>query len=181
MRNKSFPTATFFLATIGALLLLSSLFTSSPASADLAKQVTITPTVFIYLPYVAKDWSLPAPTPTDTPTPGGPRPGRWEGQGRFSGSFRVESDRARMTNFEGSFWTSLCGRLDVPGDLTPPAEIEISDDKFHLVLSEPDTTTFLRIDGTFNTETSVEGDYSWGVDGCGFGGRIDWSASWQGD
>jgi len=122
------------------------------------------------------------PTPTPTLTPGGPRPGRWEGQGNFTGSFRVESDRARITNFVGSFWTPICGYLDVPGDLTPPAEIGISDNKFHLSLDKPGTFTFLRIDGTFNTETSVEGDYAWGVDGCGFGlTRIDWSASWQGD
>jgi plastocyanin len=134
-----------------------------------------------YLPIVAKNLPLAAPTAIPTLTPVGPRPGRWEGQGTFDGSFRVEPDRTRITNFEGSFWTPLCGDIDVPGDLTPPEEIEISDNTFHLLLNIPDTLTFLRIDGTFNTETSVEGDYSWGVDGCGFGGRIDWSASWQGD
>jgi hypothetical protein len=328
MKSKRFET-TAFLAAIGVILLLSSLFQSRPADADLAEQVTITPTVFSYLPFVAKNWSppitptpthtptaTPTPTsePTDTPTPtstpsdnelqngvpvtglsgsmgdkmhfymnvpsgasnlvfemsggsgdadlyvnfgsqpttsdydcrpyttgndetctfgspevgtyyvmlrayddysgvtlvgsydvditpmptetgeptntptptptltsGGPRPGHWEGQGTFTGSFRVESDRTRITNFEGSFWTPICGYLDVPGDLTPPAEIEISDNKFHLFMNVPDTFTLLRIDGTFNNETSVEGDYSWGVEGCAVGGPIDWSASWQGD
>jgi len=109
-----------------------------------------------------------------------PCPGVWEGQGNFTGSFRVQRDGARITDFEGSFWTPICGRIDVPGDLTPPAEIEIPDNEFSVFMNIPDTITFLDVDGTFNTEKSVEGDYAWGVEGCGFGlTRIDWSASWQ--
>jgi len=120
--------------------------------------------------------------PDQLPTPApGPRPGRWEGHDDFEGSFRVTSDRSHITNFEGSFWTPMCGHIQVPEDLTPPAELTISDNHFHVTMNIPDTITFLRIDGTFNTETSVEGDYSWGVEGCGFGGRISWSASWQGN
>jgi len=119
--------------------------------------------------------------PEQRPTPApGPRPGLWEGQGNFDGSFRVESDRARITDFAGSFWTPTCGRIDVPGDLTPPSEIPISDGTIHIAMDIPDTITFLRIDGTFDTEITIEGDYAWGVEGCGFGlTRIDWSASWQ--
>jgi len=109
----------------------------------------------------------------------GPQPGYWSGG---SASFRVESDQTRITNFAGSFSTPTCGSIDVPGDLTPPSEIPISDNNIHIFMNIPDTLTYLIIDGTFNTETSIEGLYSWGVDGCGFGlTRIAWSASWQSD
>ena len=57
------------LATIGVILLLLSLFSSSPIVAHPVLQVTTTSTVFNYLPFVAKNWSpSPTPTPTNTPT-----------------------------------------------------------------------------------------------------------------
>jgi len=56
------------LAAIGVILLLLSLFSSSPIVAHPVLQVTITPTVFNYLPFVAKSW-LPPPTATPTNTP----------------------------------------------------------------------------------------------------------------
>jgi hypothetical protein len=57
------------LATIAVILLLLSLFSSSPIVADQALHATITPTVFNYLPFVAKNWSPSStPTPSNTPT-----------------------------------------------------------------------------------------------------------------
>jgi len=52
----------FFLLVIGGILLLSSLFSPGLTGAHPALQVTITPTAFNYLPFVAKNWS-PPPTP----------------------------------------------------------------------------------------------------------------------
>jgi hypothetical protein len=133
---------------------------------------------------VAVTYALTAtPTPTQILTPSvGPRPGQWGGQGDFTGSFRVESDRVRITSFVGSFRTKLCGNISVPGDLTPPAEIPISNNKVRLLMNIPDTVTFLLIDGTFSTEASLKGEYSWGIEKCGLGlTRIVWGASWQGD
>ncbi|MFQ6058643.1 MAG: FxLYD domain-containing protein [Anaerolineae bacterium] len=63
---------TFFLLIIEVILLLSSLFSFGPTGAHPALQVTITPTTFSYLPFVAKNWSpalTPAPTKTPTVTP----------------------------------------------------------------------------------------------------------------
>jgi len=53
---------------IAVILLLSPQFSSSPIVAHPVLQVTITPTVFNYLPFVAKNWA-PPPTPTSTLTP----------------------------------------------------------------------------------------------------------------
>ena len=48
--------AVSLLVTIGVVLLLLSLFSSSSTVAHQVVQVTITPTVFSYLPFVAKNW-----------------------------------------------------------------------------------------------------------------------------
>ena len=60
----------------------------------------------------------------------------------------------------------------MPGDLGPPAEIIISDNKFSITMSEAGTIDFLNIEGTFTSTTTVVGDYGWGVDGCGAGGKL---------
>ena len=87
-----------------------------------------------------------------------------------------------MTNLTGSFWTSLCGSIGVPGALTPPTETAIVNNKIHIDMIVPHTLTLLIVDGTFDTEASIQGLYTWGVDGCALGmTRIDWSASWQGN
>jgi len=57
----------FFGAFIGVILVLLSLLSPGPTDAHLASQVTVTPTAFNYLPFVAKNWP-PTPTPTATPT-----------------------------------------------------------------------------------------------------------------
>jgi hypothetical protein len=118
--------------------------------------------------------------PADANTTG-PRPGRWEAQGNFEGSFRVTSDRAWVTDLEGRFWTPTCGYLEVPGDIIPTEDqFAISENKIHIVLDTA-TLTYLVISGTFNTETSIEGEYDWSVDGCATGlTPVDWSGSWQG-
>ena len=53
---------------IGVILLLSPLFSSGSTVSYPVLRVTITPTVFNYLPFVAKN-STPTPTITPTPTP----------------------------------------------------------------------------------------------------------------
>lgn len=112
----------------------------------------------------------------------GPWPGYWEGQSNFTGSFRVSADRTRITNLEGSFWTPTCGTIDFPDDITPSASIDISNNEISVYMDDPGTITFLSITGAFNTRTSVEGDYLWGVEGCGFGlTRLSWNARWQSD
>ena len=59
-----------FLLAVGVIVLLLSLFSPGSTQADLALQVTITPTVFNYLPFIAKNWPpTPTPTPTATATP----------------------------------------------------------------------------------------------------------------
>ena len=120
--------------------------------------------------------SVVVPPPPDCAA----RSGQWVGDDRFEGSFTVAPD-CTVQNLAGTFWTPFCGRIDVPGDLEPPASIPIVDGAIDVLMHIPDTIDFLDIDGAFTTETSVEGDYAWGVEGCGLGGRIDWSASWQGD
>jgi len=58
----------FFLLGIVGVFLLLSVFFSSPTDAYPVLQVTITPTVFDYLPFVAKNWPLtPTPTPSRPP------------------------------------------------------------------------------------------------------------------
>ncbi len=47
------------LLVIGSILLLSSLLFSGPTDAYPVLQVTLTPTVFNYLPFIAKNWSPP--------------------------------------------------------------------------------------------------------------------------
>ena len=54
------------------VLLCISPISSTPAVADPAYEAAVTPTVFNYLPYVAKNWPPPptaTPTPTSTVTP----------------------------------------------------------------------------------------------------------------
>ena len=110
-----------------------------------------------------------------------PRPGLWEATGNFDGSFTVSSDGTNITDLSGSFATDLCGDIDVPGDLDPPAETTISNDEFSILMNESGTTNFLSISGTFTSETTMEGDYGWGVDGCGLGGRLMIEAAWKED
>jgi hypothetical protein len=110
----------------------------------------------------------------------GPRPGLWQGQGNFTGSFRVSSDRSRITNLEGSFWTLGCGTIDIPDDITPPAEIAISNNEIDVYMDDSGDFPFLDIQGTFTSETFIEGDYWWGVSAQCFGlSRINWNATWQ--
>lgn len=110
-----------------------------------------------------------------------PQPGLWEGTGNFDGSFTVSADSTKITNLNGSFDTDLCGEIDVPGDLNPPAETTISNDDFTIFMEESGTLNFLSIKGTFTSDTTMEGDFGWGVDGCGFGGRISIDATWKED
>ena len=59
--------APLVLLGMGMILVLFSLFSPGLIDAHPALQVTITPTAFIYLPLVTKNWP-PTPTPTPTPT-----------------------------------------------------------------------------------------------------------------
>jgi hypothetical protein len=109
-----------------------------------------------------------------------PRAGLWEATGNFDGSFTVSADGTKITDLSGSFATDLCGDIDVPGDLDPPAETSITNDEFTILMNESGTTNFLSISGTFTSDTTMEGDYGWGVDGCGLGGRLPIEATWKG-
>ena len=64
----------FLLLSVVGVLLLLSMFFSSPTDANPVPQVSVTPTAFGYLPFVAKNWPLtptPIPVPTLEPCPNG--------------------------------------------------------------------------------------------------------------
>jgi len=58
-RRSVLKRTSFSLLTIGLIVLLASLFFHDSTSVRSLSQVTITPTAFNYLPFVAKNWSPP--------------------------------------------------------------------------------------------------------------------------
>jgi hypothetical protein len=108
-----------------------------------------------------------------------PEPGQWKGSGNFEGTFTVSEDSTKITNLSGSFNTYTCGNIQVPGDLDPPAEIKISGNKISAIMSEAGTSTYLNIEGSFNSPAILVGGFRWAVDGCGSGGPILFAAEWE--
>ena len=171
----------FFLLSIGLVLLLLSVSFSSPTDANPVLQVTITPTAFAYLPFVAKNWPTPAPTPTVTttptptytPTPTTVWPGFWTGN--YDSSFTVTSD---------STIRNLTFTLPVPPPRSGTCRMTVLED-----IPINDGTVdygiygaFRFIEGRFTTSTTLAANI-FSVS-CGpwiafYGTPLEWTASWQ--
>jgi len=177
-----------FVAAIGVILVLLSLPATSPTGAHPALQVTITPTVFDYLPVVLRNWP-PPPTPTSTNTPTAtststqtptpthtstatPSPtstpfrpmfGIWRGDTNQSGKrirFLIPGDASRVCGFSLN-WSSSCGMTG--GFSTRDTTcVPISPDADFTYVGEG--TIFgshyiERIEGDFNSVTTASGTF----------------------
>ena len=169
-----------FLLIIAVVLPASSLLAGGPTDAQLALQVTITPTAFNYLPFVAKNWPLvptPTPTPTTTPTPkptATPPPGRpvrgyWSGENT---EFTVSADSRYVCSFSMS-WPGFPGACGLISSHSVPCEP--IDANGHFLYDASFGGDITRYEGDFTSATTANGIWTVRRGTCSANGA--WSAN----
>ena len=160
------------------MLVLSSVLTPTALLGAPLIQITITPTAFAYLPYVAKQQPTatptPTPTPTITPTPASELDGTWRGttsQGREISFTIVERS---FTRFATGYQIGGCGgtattTFGIPQEITGNTFVIIQPGGFGVTI---------RTDGTFNSDTSASGTLTVTGTPCG-NATATWTATKQ--
>lgn len=137
------------LALLSVVCLTALPLRYDPIGAGLAAEPVTTPTIFVYLPFVAKNW-LPAPTPTATPIP----PILYEGLTDQGGpiSLEVEPDFSAVRKITINFRFS-CGGKTIEGT-TNVGQGPIQEGSFAI------ETYYVFVTGSFAADfSSVEGTW----------------------